>query len=137
MYLFHYLLFLSSFIPTLFLPQQISFVSFCCTSVLFLHVFLVFIISFNLAFLSFTQFLLLTLPAVPCFFSSCFFILVFTLILLYKRIWAFCGPNYVAWIKRVLGLICLDLSKPFCCRSLSLALLSLGLSCSLVFFVGL
>ena len=47
--------------------------------------------SFGLAFLSFTWFLLLTLSAVPCFFSSCFFILVFTLFLLHKRIWAFVG----------------------------------------------
>ena len=48
-------------------------------------------ISFDLAFLSFMQFLLLTLFVVPCFFSPCFFILVFTPILLYKRIWAFAG----------------------------------------------
>ena len=32
----------------------------------------------QLAFLFFTQFLLLALPTVSCFFSSCFFILVFT-----------------------------------------------------------
>ena len=50
-----------------------------------------FVISFGLAFLSFMQFLLLTLPAIPCFFSSCFFILVFTPIFLYKSIWAFVG----------------------------------------------
>ena len=61
----------------------------------------------------------------------------------------FCGPDNVDWIKRVLGLICLCLSKPFCqgtilcdrfafCyRLLSLAFLSLDLSCSLVFLVGL
>ena len=121
----------------------------------------VFVISFSLAFLSFTQFLLLTLPVVPCFFSSCIFILVFTPIILYKRILAFCGQNNVNWIKRVFGPICPDLLKPFywrivfcgrsifcykfvfCCRfafycrSLSLALLSLGLSYSLVFLVGL
>ena len=66
-----------------------------------------------------------------------------------------CGPNNVDWIKRVLGPICLCLPKPFyqrtvfCdrfvfCgrfvfyyRSLSLALLSLDLSCSSVFLVGL
>ena len=66
-----------------------------------------------------------------------------------------CGPNNIDWIKRVLGPICLDLSKPFywrivfcgrtvfccrfvfCCRLLSLALLSLDLSCSSIFFVGL
>ena len=58
--------------------------------VLFLQVFLaMFVISFGLVSLSFTQFLLLTFSIVPCFFSSCFFILVFTSILLYKRIWAF------------------------------------------------
>ena len=60
--------------------------------VLFLHAFpIVFIISFGLTFLSFMQFLLLTLSAVPCFFLLCFFLLVFTLTLLYKRIWAFVG----------------------------------------------
>ena len=72
-----------------------------------------------------------------------------------------CGPNNVDWIKRVLDPICLDLSKPFCWRIvfydrsifcsksvfcgksvfcyrlLSLALLSLDLSCSSVFLVGL
>ena len=51
----------------------------------------VFVISCSLAFLSFMQFLLLTLPTVPCFFSLYFFILVFTPILLYKRIQAFVG----------------------------------------------
>ena len=60
-----------------------------------------------------------------------------------------CGPDNVDWIKRVLGPICLYLPKPscqrtvfygrfvFCCRFLSLALLSLDLSCSLVFLPGL
>ena len=54
-----------------------------------------------------------------------------------------CGPDNVDWIKRVLCPICLCLPKPFyqrtvfCCRSLSLALLSLILSCSSVFLVGL
>ena len=72
-----------------------------------------------------------------------------------------CGPNNVDYIKKVLGPICLDLSKPFywrtifygksvfyyrfvfCCRStfcygsLSLTFLSLNLSCSSVFLVGL
>ena len=47
--------------------------------------------SFGLAFLSFTWFLLLTLPAIPCFFSLCFFISVFTPILLYKSTLAFVG----------------------------------------------
>ena len=66
-----------------------------------------------------------------------------------------CGPNNVDWIKRVLGPIYLYLLKPFywravfcnksvfcykfvfCCRLLFLAFLSLDLSCSLVFLVGL
>ena len=66
-----------------------------------------------------------------------------------------CGPNSVDWIKRVLDPICLYLSKSFywrtvfydksvfccrfvvCCKSLSFAFLSLDLSCSLVFLVGL
>ena len=59
------------------------------------------------------------------------------------------GPDNVDWIKRVLGSICLCPPKPsyqrtvfcskfvFCCRFLSLALLSLDLSCSLVFLPGL
>ena len=59
------------------------------------------------------------------------------------------GPDNVDWIKRVLGPICLYLPKPscqrtvfygrfvFCCRFISLALLSLDLSCSLVFLPGL
>ena len=59
----------------------------------------VFVIFFGLAFLSFTQFLLLTLPAVPCFFSSYFFILVFMPIFLYKRIWAFMGQIILTGLK--------------------------------------
>ena len=59
------------------------------------------------------------------------------------------GPDNVDWIKRVLGPICLCLSKPSCqrtifccrfvfyCRSFSFVLLSLDLSCSLVFLAGL
>ena len=50
-----------------------------------------FVFSLILFSFSFTHFLLLTLYIFPCFFSSCFFILVFTPILLYKRIWAFAG----------------------------------------------
>ena len=58
-------------------------------------------------------------------------------------------PDNVDWIKRVLGPICLCLPKlfcqgtvlcgrfAFCYRLLSLAFLSLDLSCSLVFLVGL
>ena len=60
--------------------------------VLFLHMFpVMFVVSFGLAFLSFTQFLPLTLYIVPCFLLLCFFISVFISILLYKRIWAFVG----------------------------------------------
>ena len=70
-------------------------------SVLFLHVFpTMFVISFGLAFLSFTQFLLLTLLAIPCFFLLYYFILVFTPILLYKRIWAFVGQIMLTISKR-------------------------------------
>ena len=50
-----------------------------------------FVFSLILFSFSFTHFLLLTLYIFPCFFSSSFFILVFTPILLYKRIWAFAG----------------------------------------------
>ena len=56
-------------------------------------------LSFGLAFLSFIWFLLLTLPAVPCFFSSCFFISIFTPIFLYKRIWAFVGQIMLTGLK--------------------------------------
>ena len=61
----------------------------------------------------------------------------------------FCGSNNVKWIKRALSLICLYLPKSFCqrtvlygkaifcCRSLSLVFISLDLSCSLIFLVGL
>ena len=48
-------------------------------------------LQFDFSFLFFTHFLLLTLPVIPYFFSSYFFILVFTPVLLYKRIWAFVG----------------------------------------------
>lgn len=50
-----------------------------------------YVISFGLVFLSFMQFLLLILFAIPCFFPSCFFIFCLTPILLYKRIWSFVG----------------------------------------------
>ena len=80
--------------------DQLCFVLLCCF-VLFLHVFpAMFVISFSLAFLFFTQFLLLTLPAVSCFFSSCFFILIFTHILLCKRIWAFVAQIMLTGSKR-------------------------------------
>ena len=71
-----------------------------------------------------------------------------------------CGPNNVNWIKRVMGPICLDLSKLFCwravfcdrfvsccrfvfscrfafyCRLLSHTFLYLDIFCSSIFFVG-
>ena len=125
-------------------------------SVLFLHAFsTVFVISFSLAFLSFMCFLLLTLPAIPCFFLSCFFVSVFKPIFFIQKDLDLYGPNNVDQIKRVLGSICLCLPKSFCrrtvfyqrtvfcCRSvfcyrlLSLTFLSLDLSCSSVFLVGL
>ena len=85
---------------------------------LFLHTFpTVFVISFNLAFIFFTRFLLLTLLTVPCFFSPCFFISVFTPIFFIQKNLGLCGPNNVDWIKRVLGLIYLYLPKPFCQRT--------------------
>ena len=105
--------------------------------------------SFGLAFLSFTWFLLLTLPAAPYFFSPCFFILALTPIFFIQKDLGLCRPNNIDRIKRVLGPICLYLPKPFCQRTvfcgrfvfcyrlLSLALISLDLSCSSVFLVGL
>ena len=62
-----------------------------CLSYFFTRFLLRLSFSFGLVLLSFTWFLLLTLPAIPCFFSSCFFILVFMPIHLYKMIWAFVG----------------------------------------------
>ena len=65
---------------------------FAACFVLFLHKFpamFIIFLWFGFSFLFFTWFLLLTLPVVPCFFLSCFFISIFKPILLYKRIWAF------------------------------------------------
>ena len=127
-------------------------VLFCSAAffVLFLHEFpAVFVISFGLAFLSFTWFLLFLVS-----FHRAFSYSFHTYPFIQKDL-DLCGPNNVDWIKRVLGPICLCLPKPFyqrtvfcgksifCgrfvfyCRSLSLALLSLDLSCSLVFLAGL
>ena len=82
------------------------------------------------------------------------FHIVFTPILLYKRIWAFVGQIMLTGSKGSWAQ-CLYPSKPFCwrtvfcgktifccrfvfyCRSPSLAFISLDLSCSLVFLVGL
>ena len=112
----------------------------------------------------FKHFLLcLSFPLVWFFFPSCNFLFLFIVFLhisfhaypFIQKNLGLCGPNNVDWIKRVLGPICLCLPKPFyqrtvfCdrfvfCgrfvfyyRSLSLALLSLDLSCSSVFLVGL
>ena len=50
-----------------------------------------FVFSLILYSFSFTHFLLLTHFVIPCFFSSCLFILGLTPIVLYKKIWAFVG----------------------------------------------
>ena len=125
--------------------------------VLFLHVFpATFIIFLWFGFSSFHM-----IPAVPYFFSPCFFISVFMPIFFIQKDLGLCGPNNVDWIKRVLGPIYLHLPKPFCqrivfygkavfwgrfvfysrfvfcCRLLLLALLSLEISCSSIFLVGL
>ena len=151
MCLLHYLLFLSSFVPTPFLLWQISFVLFCCVSLsYFLHAFPV-VLSFPLVWLFF--------PSRNSWCSLFLFIVLlhisFHTHLFIQKDLGLCGPNNIDRIKRVLGPICLNLSKPFywktvfcrkfvicyrsafCCRSLSLALLSLDLSCSSVFLVGL
>ena len=90
----------------------------------FLHVFLavvalfhtMFVIFFGMVFLSFTQFLLLILSTIPCFFPPCFSILGLTSILLYQKDLGHCGPNNLYWIKRVLDPICLNLPNSFCKR---------------------
>ena len=127
-------------------------VLFCSTAcfVLFLHTFpatLVIFLWFGSSFLH-------MIPATDTF--CCFLFLFFVLLHISFHVYPFiqkilgiCGPDNVDWIKRVLGPIYLCLPKPscqrivfcgrfvFCCRSLSFALLSLDLSCSLVFLVGL
>ena len=114
----------------------------------FLHVFLavvalfltMFVIFFGMVFLSFTQFLLLILSTIPCFFPPCFSILGLTSILLYQKDLGHCGPNNLYWIKRVLNPICLNLPNSFCRRfvfygkSLYLAFLSQPRHKSILFF---
>ena len=78
--------------------------------VLFLHVFpATFIIFLWFGFSSFHM-----IPAVPYFFSPCFFISVFMPIFFIQKDLGLCGPNNVDWIKRVLGPIYLYPPKPFC-----------------------
>ena len=118
--------------------------------VLFLH-------AFPVTFVIFLWFGFSFLRMIPVVDTSCCSLFLFV-VLLHIIFYAYpfiqknlglCGPDNIDWIKWVLGPICLCLLKPFCqravfcsrcvfCyRSLSLALLSLDLSCSLVFLVGL
>ena len=118
--------------------------------VLFLH-------AFPTTFVIFLWFGFSFLHVIPATDTSCRSLFLF-IVLLHISFHAYpfiqknlglCGPNNVDWIKRVLGPIYLHLPKPFyqgtvfCCRFafcyrlLSLAFLSLDLSCSLVFLVGL
>ena len=78
--------------PHHFCRSKLVLFRFAACFVLFLHKFpamFIIFLWFGFSFLFFTWFLLLTLPVVPCFFLSCFFISIFKPILLYKRIWAF------------------------------------------------
>ena len=106
--------------------------------------------SFGLAFLSFVWFLLLTLPTIPCFFSSSFFVLTFTPIFLYKRIWAFMGQIILTrsrgfWAQFVFICRCHSAEELYFAADLystadlrQIYILSLDLSCfSLFFLVGL
>ena len=137
--------------------------------VLFLHAFLAaFVVSCISFGFSFLQFGFSFLHAIPATNTSCCSLFFFIMLLhinfhtypFIQKNLGLCEPDNVDWIKRVLGPICLDLSKPFCwrivfcgrfvfcyrfviwcrsafcCRSLSLALLSLDLSCSSIFLVG-
>ena len=142
--------------PHRFCPSRFVLFCFAACFVLFLHKFpamFIIFLWFGFSFLFFTWFLLLTLPIAD---TSCCSLFLFVVLLhinfqaypFIQKNLGLCGPNNVDWIKRVLGPICLCLSKPFCqrtvlcskfifCyRSLSLALLSLDLSCSSVFLVG-
>ena len=124
--------------------------------VLFLHAFpatFVIFLWFGFSFLH-------VIPAADISYRSLFFFIVLLHISFHaypfiQKNLDLCGPDNVNWIKRVLGQICLCLLKPFCqgtilcgrsvfcgrfafCyRLLSLEFLSLDLSCSLVFLVGL
>ena len=118
--------------------------------VLFLH-------AFPATFVIFLWFGFSFLHVIPVANTSCRFLFLFVMFLhisfhaypFIQKHFGLCGPNNFDWIKRVLGPICLCLQKPFCQRtvfcgrfvfcykSLSIALLSLDLSCSLVFLAGL
>ena len=118
--------------------------------VLFLHV-------FPATFAIFLWFGFSFLHVIPAADTSCHSLFLFVMLLhisfhaypFIQKNLGLCRLDNVDWIKRVLGPICLCLSKPFsqrtvfcdrfvfCCRSISLALLSLDLSCSLVFLAGL
>ena len=124
--------------------------------VLFLH-------AFPATFVIFLWFGFSFLHVVPAADTSCHSLFLFNVLLhisfhaypFIQKNLGLSGPDNVDWIKRVLGSICLCPPKPsyqktvfcgkfvfygrfvFCCRSLSLALLSLDLSYSLVFLAGL
>ena len=124
--------------------------------VLFLHV-------FPATFVIFLWFGFSFLHVIPAANTSCRSLFLFVVLLhisfhaypFIQKNLGLSGPDNVDWIKRVLGLIYLCLPKPscqstvfygrfvfcgkfvFCCRSLSFALLSLDLSCSLVFLASL
>ena len=130
---------------------------YCSKLVLFYSVACLCLISSSISYCvyHFLQFGFSFLHAISCFFLSCFFILVFHAYLFIQKNLGLFGSNNVDQIKRVLGPICLYLPKPlcqrtvfccrfviccrsaFCCRLLFLALLSLDLSYSSVFLVGL
>ena len=123
--------------------------------VLFLHV-------FPTTFLIFLWFGFSFLHVIPAADTSCRSLFLFVVLLhisfhaypFIQKNLGLSGLDNVDWIKRVLGPICLCLPKPscqstifcdrfvfcgkfvFCCRSLSFALLSLDLSCSLVFLAS-
>ena len=118
--------------------------------VLFLH-------AFPATFVIFLWFGFSFLHVVPAADTSCHSLFLFNVLLhisfhaypFIQKNLGLSGSDNVDWIKRVLGPICLCLPKPscqktvfcgrfvFCCKSLSFTLLSLDLSCSLVFLAGL
>ena len=143
-------------LPHRFCRSRLALFWFAACFVLFLHV-------FPATFVIFLWFGFSFLHVIPAADTSCCSLFLF-IVLLHISFHAYpfiqknlglCGPDNVDWIKRVLGPICLCLSKSFCqgtvlcgryvfcgrfafCyRLLSLAFLSFDLSCSLVFLVGL
>ena len=133
---------------------------FCCSRlVLFCSTacFALFLHTFPATFVIFLWFGISFLHMIPATNTSCRSLFLFVMLLhisfhtypFIQKNLGLCGPDNVDWIKRVLGLICLCLPKPFCqrtvfcgkfvfcCRSPSLALLSLDLSCPLVFLASL